>query len=100
MKQILLIIVLSAIILFAWFGNLQSKNAPGVFVFADINIDSGDTGDRQSLIHFLCYVDELKIKEVVPGHWNATALKHVNWLLRRIQKTTLVTLQSWRERLS
>lgn len=44
---------------------------PRVFVFTDINIDSGDPDDRQSLVHLLWYSDELEIAGIVPDRWNA-----------------------------
>jgi hypothetical protein len=56
--------------IFAGCQNHDSKN-PRVFVFTDINIDSGDPDDRQSLIHLLWYADELQIEGVVPDRWNA-----------------------------
>lgn len=55
--------------------NLKSENRPRVFVFTDINIDSGDPDDRQSLIHLLWYANELRIEGVVPHRWNASGLK-------------------------
>lgn len=44
---------------------------PRVFIFTDINIDSGDPDDRQSLIHLLWYSNELKIEGIVPERLNA-----------------------------
>jgi hypothetical protein len=49
----------------------EGKSLPRVFVFTDINIDSGDPDDRQSLIHLLWYADELDIRGIVPDRWNA-----------------------------
>jgi len=66
--------ILTIIFLVTCFGNLQSQNTPRVFVFTDINIDSGDPDDRQSLIHL------------------HKVLKPVNWLLKPIQKITLHTI--------
>jgi hypothetical protein len=54
---------------------LKSENRPRVFVFTDINIDSGDPDDRQSLIHLLWYADELLIEGVVPDRWDARGLE-------------------------
>lgn len=54
---------------------LKSENRPRVFVFTDINIDSGDPDDRQSLIHLLWYADELRIEGVVPDRWDARGLE-------------------------
>lgn len=48
-----------------------SQGLPRVFVFTDINIDSGDPDDRQSLIHLFWYANELKIEGVVPDRWGA-----------------------------
>ncbi len=67
--------ILTAILLVTCFGNLQSQNTPRVFVFTDINIDSGDPDDRQSLIHLLWYADELRIEGVVPDRWDAQGLE-------------------------
>jgi hypothetical protein len=44
---------------------------PRVFIFTDINIDSGDPDDRQSLVHLLWYADELQIEGIVPDRWYA-----------------------------
>jgi hypothetical protein len=51
--------------------NRSGNTLPRVFVFTDINIDSGDPDDRQSLIHLLWYADELDIRGIVPDRWNA-----------------------------
>lgn len=48
---------------------------PRVFIFTDININSGDPDDRQSLIHLLWYADELEIEGIVPDRWNAFGLE-------------------------
>ena len=40
----------------------KAKDTPRVLIFTDINIDSGDPDDRQSLIHLLWYANELEIK--------------------------------------
>lgn len=63
--------IFTVILMVACFGNLQSQTTPRVFVFTDINIDSGDPDDRQSLIHLLWYADELRIEGVVPDRWDA-----------------------------
>lgn len=42
-----------------------------VFVFTDINIDSGDPDDRQSLVHLLWYSDVLEIEGIIPERLNA-----------------------------
>jgi hypothetical protein len=62
--------ILTIIFLVTCFGNLQSQNTPRVFVFTDINIDSGDPDDRQSLIHLIWYANEIRIEGVVPERWN------------------------------
>ncbi len=51
---------------------------PRVFIFTDINIDSGDPDDRQSLIHLLWYADELQIEGIVPERWNADGYEACN----------------------
>lgn len=73
MKHIqLIIIVLSVLFLSCQKG---SANRPRVFVFTDINIDSGDPDDRQSLIHLLWYANELKIEGIVPDRLDAHGLE-------------------------
>ncbi|MFA9389598.1 MAG: nucleoside hydrolase-like domain-containing protein [Prolixibacteraceae bacterium] len=47
------------------------KEKPRVFVFTDININSGDPDDRQSLVHLFWYANEFKIEGIVPDRWNA-----------------------------
>ena len=54
-------------------GKAESKAR--VFVFTDINIDSGDPDDRQSLIHLFWYANELQIEGIVPDRWNAMGLE-------------------------
>jgi hypothetical protein len=73
MKKINLLLIL--LVLVAATLNLKSENRPRVFVFTDINIDSGDPDDRQSLIHLLWYADELRIEGVVPDRWDARGLE-------------------------
>ncbi len=68
-------LLLTFLILIAVSLNLKSENRPRVFVFTDINIDSGDPDDRQSLIHLLWYADELRIEGIVPDRWNASGLE-------------------------
>jgi hypothetical protein len=67
--------ILTLIFLVIWQGNLQSQNTPRIFVFTDINIDSGDPDDRQSLIHLFWYANELRIEGVIPERWNASGLE-------------------------
>jgi hypothetical protein len=73
MKKLSLLLTL--LVLIAATLNLKSENLPRVFIFTDINIDSGDPDDRQSLIHLLWYANELKIEGVVPERWNAGSLE-------------------------
>lgn len=73
MKKLSLLFIL--LILVAATFNLKSENRPRVFVFTDINIDSGDPDDRQSLIHLLWYANELQIEGIVPDRWNARGLE-------------------------
>jgi hypothetical protein len=49
----------------------QQTSKPRIFIFTDINIDSGDPDDRQSLVHLLWYADELQIEGIVPDRWYA-----------------------------
>lgn len=71
MKKLFFLIVLLAF--FISYSKAQDK--PRVFVFTDINIDSGDPDDRQSLIHLLWYANELDIEGIVPERWNAKGLE-------------------------
>ena len=54
---------------------VQSQEKIPVFIFTDININSGDPDDRQSLIHLLWYSDQLDIKGIVPERWNARSIE-------------------------
>ena len=65
-KQILLLIAL-----FLLSCQHNKPTLPRVFVFTDININSGDPDDRQSLIHLLWFAEALKIEGIVPDRWNA-----------------------------
>ncbi|MFW5756901.1 MAG: nucleoside hydrolase-like domain-containing protein, partial [Tangfeifania sp.] len=67
--------ILTFILLVGCLNNLHSQNTTRVFVFTDINIDSGDPDDRQSLVHLLWYANELRIEGVVPERWNASGLE-------------------------
>jgi hypothetical protein len=68
-------LLLTILVVIAATLNLKSEKRPRVFVFTDINIDSGDPDDRQSLIHLLWYANELRIEGVVPDRWNAHGLE-------------------------
>jgi len=48
-----------------------AHDLPRVFVFTDINIDSGDPDDRQSLVHLFWYANEVAVEGIVPERWNA-----------------------------
>ncbi|MEM9327646.1 MAG: nucleoside hydrolase-like domain-containing protein, partial [Bacteroidota bacterium] len=48
-----------------------AQDKPRVFVFTDVNINSGDPDDRQSLVHLFWYADELNIEGIVPDRWEA-----------------------------
>ena len=72
MKQCLLIVL---IITFTSLQEHLKAEKPRVFVFTDINIDSGDPDDRQSLIHLLWYANELEIEGIVPDRWHAQGLE-------------------------
>jgi hypothetical protein len=63
------------IIILSTHNPAKCDTPPRVFVFTDINIDSGDPDDRQSLIHLLWYANELKIEGIVPDRWNAKGLE-------------------------
>lgn len=85
MKSIGLIVV---IVLGTLMISLKEKEnpRPRVFVFTDINIDSGDPDDRQSLIHLLWYADELKIEGIVPDRWNAEGYEACEMVLEAYKK--------------
>ena len=63
------IVLISLFSLISFHGISQEK--PRVFIFTDINIDSGDPDDRQSLVHLFWYANELKIEGIVPERWEA-----------------------------
>ena len=76
MKRILMLSLFIAIIFLLLFSFQQKDNLhPRVFVFTDINIDSGDPDDRQSLIHLLWYANELEIEGIVPDRLDARGLE-------------------------
>jgi hypothetical protein len=70
MKLILLVLVI-----FFTFRITALAEKQRVFIFTDINIDSGDPDDRQSLIHLLWYANELKIEGIVPDRLDAYGLE-------------------------
>jgi hypothetical protein len=61
------------VLFFVSFASAQEKHR--VFVFTDINIDSGDPDDRQSLVHLLWYANELQIEGIVPERWKARSVE-------------------------
>ncbi len=65
-------------------GSASEKHR--VFVFTDINIDSGDPDDRQSLVHLLWYANELSIEGIVPDRWDARGLEACNLALSSYSK--------------
>jgi hypothetical protein len=76
MKRILLPGLLILSVFLVMFSCQQKKETrPRVFVFTDINIDSGDPDDRQSLIHLLWYANELDIQGIVPDRLDARGLE-------------------------
>jgi hypothetical protein len=87
MKHILitgLLILFGFLVMFS----CQQKNEirPRVFVFTDINIDSGDPDDRQSLIHLLWYANELNIQGIVPDRWDARGLEACQQVVTAYEK--------------
>ena len=62
-----------------FFASAQEKHR--VFIFTDINIDSGDPDDRQSLVHLFWYANELQIEGIVPERWNARSVEACNLAL-------------------
>lgn len=62
------------------------QEKPRVFVFTDINIDSGDPDDRQSLVHLFWYANELSIEGIVPERWNARSLEACELALEAYSK--------------
>jgi len=67
-------LILSTIFIFLSIS-CMAEGKPRVFIFTDINIDTGDPDDRQSLIHLFWYANELQIEGVVPDRWNARGLE-------------------------
>lgn len=65
---------------------LIAKEKPRVFIFTDINIDSGDPDDRQSLVHLFWYADELQIEGVAPERWNARGYEACELVLEAYTK--------------
>ncbi len=59
---------------------------PRVFIFTDINIDSGDPDDRQSLVHLFWYADELQIEGVVPDRWSARGYEACSLVVEAYEK--------------
>ncbi|WP_209332553.1 nucleoside hydrolase-like domain-containing protein [Lunatimonas salinarum] len=55
--------------------HVKAQDKTRVFIMTDINIDSGDPDDRQSLVHLLWYADELEIEGVIPHRWESGALE-------------------------
>jgi len=66
----------------------QQKNEtrPRILVFTDINIDSGDPDDRQSLIHLLWYANQLDIQGIVPDRWDARGLEACQQVVTAYEK--------------
>ncbi len=64
----------------------QKDMGPRVFIFTDINIDSGDPDDRQSLIHLFWYSNELRIEGIVPDRWEAQGYKACELVIEAYQK--------------
>ncbi|MBK1876192.1 nucleoside hydrolase-like domain-containing protein [Pelagicoccus mobilis] len=67
-------------------STLSAKERPRVFVFTDINIDSGDPDDRQSLIHLLWYCDILEIEGIVPERLDAGGFEACQLVIDAYQK--------------
>jgi Cellulose-binding Sde182, nucleoside hydrolase-like domain len=59
----------------------QAGETPRVVIFTDINIESGDPDDRQSLIHLLWYANELQIQGIIPDRWNARSVEACNLVI-------------------
>ena len=68
-------LLISIFLLLLFSCSPEDEKRPRVFVFTDINIDSGDPDDRQSLIHLLWYANELDIQGIVPDRWDACGLE-------------------------
>lgn len=71
MKTIIQLLLLILIIS----SNTFAKENPRVYILTDINIDSGDPDDRQSLVHLLWYANELEIEGIVPERLSAGGLE-------------------------
>ncbi|MCX7986016.1 MAG: DUF1593 domain-containing protein [Bacteroidales bacterium] len=76
MKRMIIIKVILTIVTMLMVSCTRDETPkPRVFVFTDINIDSGDPDDRQSLVHLLWYSNELEIEGIVPDRWDARGLE-------------------------
>ena len=64
----------------------QAQEKPRVFIFTDVNINSGDPDDRQSLVHLFWYADELEIVGIVPDRWEAQGFEACQLALGAYQK--------------
>ena len=64
-----LLIIVASIVLAC--SPLHSQEKIHVFLFTDININSGEPDNRQSLVHLLWYTDELEIMGIVPERWDS-----------------------------
>ena len=77
MKRLFVLIGVSLLLMVS----CKAKDTPRVLIFTDINIDSGDPDDRQSLIHLLWYANELQIQGIIPDRWNARSVEACNLVI-------------------
>jgi hypothetical protein len=77
-------VVIAFALLIISFASAQEKHR--VFIFTDINIDSGDPDDRQSLVHLLWYANEVNIEGIVPERWNARSVEACELALEAYSK--------------
>lgn len=78
------IVLIGVFVIVSLLGLSNEKHR--VFVFTDINIDSGDPDDRQSLVHLFWYANEINIEGIVPERWNARSVEACNLTLSSYAK--------------
>ena len=49
----------------------KAKPKPRVIVTSDLNTNSGDPDDKQSMAHLFMYADQVELLSIIPDRWNA-----------------------------
>jgi len=55
--------------------NLQAQSLPRVIITSDLNTDSGDPDDKQSMAHLFMYADEVEIVSIIPDRWDVHGIE-------------------------